>query len=343
MSEGFDEGRILDVVASNNYSVGSLLAPEYDAHPLDPSRLNAPIVHDVTVDDVNPSKVARPAATSIKPSKAAPKKRAGKTTKPEIKKRAPLPKEKPSEKTSVSSENLSDGEDAEDVAGGGDTPLSNPVATPVKKVAAKSKKGKQPEPEDGVTPASTATSGKKRSANVDGNGETPTKKPKAKEEGTTARFDPTLLSKLDEDDQILFKMREEGKTWTEIKNTLAAKKGKKMGNSTLPNRYTRLSIDLIEWKETDIRAMLTADEESKKDIDRAIKKAEAEKWAIIASKMQELGTCRFPPAAIEKKFKQVAMEGFTLSPVQKDAGGSQMHDGGFEADHNEEMTDEEGA
>lgn len=53
---------------------------------------------------------------------------------------------------------------------------------------------------------------------------------------------------------------------------------------------------------------------AQEDAEHAVKRAQAEKWAIVSSKMQGLGSAKYPPAAIEKKFKQVEKE----DPITED-------------------------
>jgi hypothetical protein len=89
----------------------------------------------------------------------------------------------------------------------------------------------------------------------DGNGE-PSTPPNKKRRTTAAtpssvRSIPESRDDLDDKDKLLLEMKEQGKSWPEIREAFK-NIGITTGASTLPNRYSRLTAKLVEWKSGDV-------------------------------------------------------------------------------------------
>lgn len=70
---------------------------------------------------------------------------------------------------------------------------------------------------------------------------------------TSGRSIPESRDRLDREDKMLLELKEQGKSWPEIREAFR-KIGITTGSSTLPNRYSRLTAKLVEWKVGDVSA-----------------------------------------------------------------------------------------
>ena len=206
-----------------------------------------------------------------KTTAATPKKRGAKNDGdggPPKKKRA-----SPKSKKVKEEENHEDGEAVE-----ADAP-----ETPVQKTAARGKGGKgkgKNNKTDGsaepITPPKTPkvkgsvkvgdeSTGAVMSDDDDGNGaeasitEGPaiTKKGAARKRASAGKIGNTVpistsLETASPEDKMLFKLKEEGKSWAVIRDAWETMTGEKTKNSTLPNRYVRLKSNFMTLKEGDV-------------------------------------------------------------------------------------------
>ncbi|KAL2002587.1 hypothetical protein VTN02DRAFT_6441 [Thermoascus thermophilus] len=155
------------------------------------------------------------------------------------------------------------------------------------------------------TPASTPH--KKAGEDAAGN-TTPSKKSKTwtpytgGETGTTPKKAAAILISHDnmspEDKMMLYMRDVEGKSWAEIKSAWEAMTGTKVGGSTLCGRYGRIKANLVRFRECDEALIL----EAKKEIEERFK---AEKWYKIAEVVEAKSGIKYPPAVIQKKFKEL--------------------------------------
>lgn len=132
---------------------------------------------------------------------------------------------------------------------------NSPAIAPEEPKTPKAKKPAKPRASN-VTP-----SGKnKRAADEDGDNDaftTPTKKIKATA-GTPRSGNGkgmaigTSKDDLSNEDKVLVQMKQDGKTWPEIREKWKEMTGKIVGGSTLPNRYARIIANLTDWKDGDV-------------------------------------------------------------------------------------------
>ncbi|KAH0559244.1 hypothetical protein GP486_004241 [Trichoglossum hirsutum] len=152
----------------------------------------------------------------------------------------------------------------------------------------------------------------------------PTKKRRAPAATPTlGRSIPESRDKLGDDDKMLLDLKEQGKTWPEIREAFR-KIGIITGSSTLPNRYSRLTAKLVEWKAGDIDIFMAAKAtveaehlEAKKAMEA---KFEAEKWGKISVAMEEMGADHYTSAALQKKFKDLTTKGYPVVLGSSDGG-----------------------
>lgn len=77
-------------------------------------------------------------------------------------------------------------------------------------------------------------------------------------------------------------MRDDGRSWADIRKVYEETTGEPIGQSTLPNRYSRLKANFTVIKEEDSARMI----ESKHEVESAFEK---EKWNLIAESVSEKG------------------------------------------------------
>ncbi|KAL2014466.1 hypothetical protein VTN00DRAFT_1991 [Thermoascus crustaceus] len=111
---------------------------------------------------------------------------------------------------------------------------------------------------------------------------------------------PTSYENMSPEDKMMLHMKDvEGKSWAEIKSAWEAMTGNKVGGSTLSGRYGRIKANLVQFKEGDEANML----EAKKEIEE---KFESEKWHKIAEAVEAKSGNKYPPAAVQKKLKELS-------------------------------------
>ncbi|KAK5700767.1 hypothetical protein LTR97_005284 [Elasticomyces elasticus] len=184
-------------------------------------------------------------------------------------------------------------------------------STPVKAKATPKKK----------TPAKKATPKKRSAAKVskaddENDDSTDDESPKKKVKGTpakdrqrkappskpaSARTIGRSYEECSEEDKALIDMRDAGKSWTEIRAEWEKLTGDKTGQSTLPNRYSRLKSNFVVIKEEDLKHLLQA----KVEVEAAFEK---EKWSLVADAMEKMGTEKYVGAGLQKAYKKIMVE-----------------------------------
>ncbi|KAI9777165.1 MAG: hypothetical protein M1839_009008 [Geoglossum umbratile] len=166
---------------------------------------------------------------------------------------------------------------------------------------------------------------------------------------SSGRSIPETMGDLDDKDKMLLDMKEQGKTWPEIREAFK-NVGITTGASTLPNRYSRLTAKLVEWKTGDVDVFLAVKNTIEAEFLEAKRAMEAkfdtEKWGKISAAMEEQGAARYTSAALQKKLKDVTAKSFSRASSN---GGSSKTTGsanslGFsQATISEESGEDEGA
>ncbi|WEW57033.1 hypothetical protein PRK78_002492 [Emydomyces testavorans] len=134
------------------------------------------------------------------------------------------------------------------------------------------------------------------------NNETPNKKQRATP-NKKARPIPTSYETACEEDKLLLRLKDqENKSWAEIATAWTEMTGEATRTTTLSTRYLRMKANL---------AVLSKDHESlllklKKEMED---KFETEKWQRIAEAMEQASGEKFPPLALQKKFKELEKKG----------------------------------
>ncbi|KAK5720514.1 hypothetical protein LTR17_014915 [Elasticomyces elasticus] len=184
------------------------------------------------------------------------------------------------------------------------TPVKGGKATPKKK-----------------TPAKKATPKKRSAAKVsktddENDDSADDESPKKKAKGTpakdrqrkappskpaSARTIGRSYEECSEEDKALIDMRDAGKSWTEIRAEWEKLTGDKTGQSTLPNRYSRLKSNFVAIKEEDLKHLLQA----KVEVEAAFEK---EKWSLVADAMEKMGTEKYVGAGLQKAYKKIMVE-----------------------------------
>ncbi|KAK2798934.1 hypothetical protein FQN50_008665 [Emmonsiellopsis sp. PD_5] len=166
---------------------------------------------------------------------------------------------------------------------------------------------------NGKTPATPRKRGRKpateKATSEDGDDEeSPTKKARggaAKAGGSEkgkkpgSRPMPTSYENASPEDRMLLRMKdEEGKPWGEIRAAWEEMTGEKVGGSTLSGRYARIKANFVVFNPDDEARLV----QFKKEIES---KFENEKWQQVAKAIEDAGGNKYPPAAVQKKFKEL--------------------------------------
>lgn len=83
-------------------------------------------------------------------------------------------------------------------------------------------------------------------------------------------------------DKNLIDMRDAGRTWVDIRKEWQKLTGDSVGQSTLPNRYSRLKDNFTNIKDEDNPKLLAAKEKVEAAFER-------NKWAMIADTVKKMG------------------------------------------------------
>ncbi|RMY60678.1 hypothetical protein D0865_01393 [Hortaea werneckii] len=118
------------------------------------------------------------------------------------------------------------------------------------------------------------------------------KKKKPLNPTTPAKAIPRSYDESGPADRQLLDMRDNGKTWPEIRAAWETLTGEKTGASTLPNRYVRLKSNFTVVQEEDLPRLL----EAKRSVEEAFEKG---KWGMYKKMM--LGQGVMPPSNVKDK------------------------------------------
>ncbi|KAI9882416.1 MAG: hypothetical protein M1823_005836 [Watsoniomyces obsoletus] len=110
---------------------------------------------------------------------------------------------------------------------------------------------------------------------------------------------PTSYEEADEGDKLLWDLRQEGKSWTEIRDAVNAATGTEYGLKSLPIRYDRIKAIFYAVKNEDERVFLSV----KNEVERQF---EIEKWAKIAALMKEQHGLNYSVRTLKSSFKKIA-------------------------------------
>ncbi|EEH11707.1 conserved hypothetical protein [Histoplasma capsulatum G186AR] len=151
-------------------------------------------------------------------------------------------------------------------------------------------------------------------ANGDGDGEgedeSPTKKQRTPAKGSKgaasgekakvgARAMPTSYENASPEDRMLLRMKdEENKSWGEIRQAWEEMTGEKVGGSTLCGRYGRIKANFVVFTPEDEERLLRF----KREIEE---KFENDKWRSVSDAIGAAGGKKYPPAAVQKRFKEL--------------------------------------
>lgn len=134
---------------------------------------------------------------------------------------------------------------------------TTPKTVPVRKRVPSAKKN-TPVGDNG-TPAAPRSKKRGNAEEIgDCNDTTPSKKQRTPTVTPKAARDklPTSKSDLNTQDRLMFHMKEQGKTWTEITEAYSKITGLTYGKSTIASRYAKIVASFTEWKEGDVRPSL---------------------------------------------------------------------------------------
>ncbi|KAL5340380.1 hypothetical protein BJX70DRAFT_396885 [Aspergillus crustosus] len=191
-----------------------------------------------------------------------------------------------------------------------DTPTKTPIT---------GKRGRKPGNAGPATPSKKAKKDIKTEA--DGNGdedaETPTAAkageagPTSSAAGTPTRATlppiPTSLAKAGAEDRLILRLRDEEKhPWPTINKLFVATTGIKVGSSTLRMRHGTMKANFAGITEEDESRLLRL----KKEIEY---KFETEKWHRIVEAIAQDGGNKYPPAALQKKFRELSRKSESAS------------------------------
>ncbi|KAE8408949.1 hypothetical protein BDV37DRAFT_138214 [Aspergillus pseudonomiae] len=159
-------------------------------------------------------------------------------------------------------------------------------------------------PSPSAAAASTPTKRGKKSAAANGEKASPSKKAKAVAGSSPSKktigLIPTSFEAAGLSDRMIIQMRDdEGKNWGEINESWMKMTGIKVGTSTLRMRYTTMKANFVEFTGEDEARLLRL----KKEIEE---KFEQEKWPKLMEAIEADGGKKYPVAALQKKFKDLA-------------------------------------
>ncbi|PGG97395.1 hypothetical protein GX51_07365 [Blastomyces parvus] len=137
----------------------------------------------------------------------------------------------------------------------------------------------------------------------EGGDESPTKKQRTPGKGEKAKVGaralPTSYENASPEDKMLLRMKDEEKrTWAEIRQAWENITGEKVGGSTLCIRYSRIKANFVVFTPEDEELLLRFKQEIEE-------KFENEKWRSVAEAIGAAGGNKYPPAAVQKRFKEL--------------------------------------
>ncbi|PGH14775.1 hypothetical protein AJ80_05819 [Polytolypa hystricis UAMH7299] len=175
----------------------------------------------------------------------------------------------------------------------------------------------------GRKPAAAPTAAEDGSGEDDAEATTPSKKKRTTPaKSKTAAGDkkkaeqrpmPTSYENASPEDKMLLHMKDnENKPWAEIRQAWESMTGEKVGGSTLSGRYARIKANFVTFATEDETILLKV----KKEIED---KFENEKWHRVAEAIETAGGNKYPPAAVQKKFKEMSKKMAGVNLDSKDA------------------------
>jgi hypothetical protein len=78
-----------------------------------------------------------------------------------------------------------------------------------------------------------------------------------KDESITAVPDDELLAELTDIDRAIFRLRDQGMTWSEVVNAIEEETGEKHHPTTIGKRFGRLCRELYKWESIDVGILST--------------------------------------------------------------------------------------
>ncbi|KAL9000471.1 MAG: hypothetical protein Q9169_000988 [Polycauliona sp. 2 TL-2023] len=152
---------------------------------------------------------------------------------------------------------------------------------------------------------------------------------------------PTKWSEASEADKTLVAMKEAGHPWSEIRTKWFEMTGQDTASSTLPNRYKRLQVIMMELQDGEKEILLAAKAAIEANWKNSL-------WTLVAAKMEELGARKLPTDFLMKEFRKMEAAGATdatpatigayapTSPVASRAQGSSAANGKVKTEDAEE-------
>ncbi|KAL8849773.1 MAG: hypothetical protein Q9221_005256 [Calogaya cf. arnoldii] len=120
---------------------------------------------------------------------------------------------------------------------------------------------------------------------------------------------PTKWSKASQADETLVSMKESGYSWNELREKWTELTGQVTASSTLPNRYKRLQLIMMELRDTE-KEILVAAKQAVEDNWKTMM------WSAISTKMEAMGARKFPPEFLCKEFKNIEKEADKLGAAR---------------------------
>ncbi|KAL8903142.1 MAG: hypothetical protein Q9171_007502 [Xanthocarpia ochracea] len=115
---------------------------------------------------------------------------------------------------------------------------------------------------------------------------------------------PATWSEASQADQTLVRMKEAGKPWSEIRVKWLEMTGQDTASSTLPNRYKRLQVIMMELQDGEKETLLAAKEAVEANWKNTM-------WTAVSIKMADMGAGKYPPDFLCKEFKKMETVGTT--------------------------------
>lgn len=139
---------------------------------------------------------------------------------------------------------------------------------------------------------------------------------------------PASLVEASAEDKMIVQLKEtEGKTWAEIRKALEDFTGLMIGSSTPHVRYARMKANFVVFGVEDVGILHSPDDgrfwltltgtrllQKKKEIEERF---EIEKWQKIADGIEEMGGGKYPSAAVQKKYKELAKNGNSVVVMEE--------------------------
>ncbi|KLJ11352.1 hypothetical protein EMPG_13375 [Blastomyces silverae] len=123
---------------------------------------------------------------------------------------------------------------------------------------------------------------------------------------------PTSYENASPEDKMLLRMKgEENKSWAEIRQAWEDVTGEKVGGSTLSTRYIRIKANFVVFTPEDEELLLRF----KREIEE---KFENDKWRSVSEAIGAAGGKKYPPTAVQKRFKELSKNMSRMEIGRKD-------------------------